>query len=1264
MEDYPTIYKLTAKEIEERLERLTKDRIPEWVPSKDGNDAGQMLHKIFARLMEIAIQRYNRVPDKNRTAFLDIMGISPIPPFPAGVPLVFKPVKGSGAVLVPRGTKAETKPDSKKTSLVYETQEDLTVVPVSNQRIFVVDPVWDRYTEQGLDNGTIYDGLNPFFGQSEMEHTLYIGSDKMFDFTNASIYLDFQVDDKVLPQWFKPGSNGKIGFHTFVTRLVMGSNWCYRETEGETDIRDWRISGGHTVQFACEKGIPETEIRVTYQDGEQAQYIKNRWLCTKVQLPLSILKNKNSITFKKIQIIIEGKQVKPEFCFNNGDRVNVSKEFKPFGDVPSIGDTFYIGSKEVFSKPLDTLKLHLDLKKYAYDPQKGISPQLEFEYFGKNGWEKLEIEEDKTNHFTQGDTVSFKNILGKSFVETFVHGEKSCWLRVSLKSGDYGLPFELVKDAKSNTLTVKENTGKVYPPIVRSITLSYTAKGEPDRIFSQYGPFCKEMQTTGIAPFLPSVEYTGDAVPSLYLGFDTSQLEQPLSLYFSVAPQMYRKGEREWNEGQSFMQDTSLKLAWQYFDGYKWKDMNIIDGTNNLTESGPVVFLIPADIKRINKFDAVSRYYVRVRLLSQMDAIKAQRIQGIYFNAVPALNMESILEECLGSSSGTEGQQFSVSRTPVLLGQSIMVREFEVPLDEEVRALREGDDTPLQETLVNPATGEKEIWVRWQEVPNFLCSGPGSRHYTLDREKGMVAFGDGKKGLIPPKAINGIKISYATGGGLIGNVSPLEISKIRSSLPGIEAVENPVGADGGSDFEKISAVKLRGPQTLKNRNDAVSKTDMEWIVKEALGGRIARIQCLSNLNAQLETENGWVTLILVPQCEGMKPFPSSELIKHVKDYLGKRCFTLLQKMSPFRINVIGPGYIKVGVELEVIPEDIKEAQAVKQRVVQAVSSFFHPLTGGPDGVGWSFGRNVYGTEICRMIENVPGVDHINYDRLTIKPNLYQYHLGFSYPTVLRNSLTKGTRVQSLDEKKSLCLAETVWAGNPVETLPVKGFQEGDRIFFGVNLTIDKVIKETDGEGKERIRIEITDEFKKIDFLSFPGGSMIIGENTEFAMNLISAVKEDQGNALLVSYDDFIYDELKKRMDDEAFSEQKYALLHPFPMTVKSVIGVENYVDIEVQPLKFRTNFYHDDYLQGAVIVSTLDNRIRMPLAQKIGIDEEITSIRVLNFSPEDFIKIEGTSDIYELGEVRPIQDIAYLDDNYLVYSGDHYVRVSDKDTVL
>jgi len=60
----------------------------------------------------------------------------------------------------------------------------------------------------------------------------------------------------------------------------------------------------------------------------------------------------------------------------------------------------------------------------------------------------------------------------------------------------------------------------------------------------------------------------------------------------------------------------------------------------------------------------------------------------------------------------------------------------------------------------------------------------------------------------------------------------------------------------------------------------------------------------------------------------------------------------------------------------VAPCDIQEAGIVEQRVRATLKAFLHPLSGGPDGTGWPFGRDVYLSDLAAMLEALEGVDYV------------------------------------------------------------------------------------------------------------------------------------------------------------------------------------------------------------------------------------------------------------------------------------------------
>jgi hypothetical protein len=80
--------------------------------------------------------------------------------------------------------------------------------------------------------------------------------------------------------------------------------------------------------------------------------------------------------------------------------------------------------------------------------------------------------------------------------------------------------------------------------------------------------------------------------------------------------------------------------------------------------------------------------------------------------------------------------------------------------------------------------------------------------------------------------------------------------------------------------------------------------------------------------------------------------------------------------SGSRLAVIGPTYLPIGVGAVVVPRDLGEAGAVETTVLAALARFLHPLTGGPEGRGWPFGRAIYLSNVAALLEGLTGVDHV------------------------------------------------------------------------------------------------------------------------------------------------------------------------------------------------------------------------------------------------------------------------------------------------
>jgi predicted phage baseplate assembly protein len=352
------------------------------------------------------------------------------------------------------------------------------------------------------------------------------------------------------------------------------------------------------------------------------------------------------------------------------------------------------------------------------------------------------------------------------------------------------------------------------------------------------------------------------------------------------------------------------------------------------------------------------------------------RLGAIYLNTVWASHGVTLKDQTLGSSNGHRNQSFTFAKAPVLKGEAVEVRESALPSATE-RVLIYAAEGPDSIRIVKDDAGNAiEVWVRWHAVDHFNLSGPGDRHYVIDRVKGIVWFGDGVRGLVPPSGKDNIRAPfYRSGGGKSGNRAAGVITELKTTIPFVDAVVNHQPSSGGSDQEDVKDVMIRGPRHIKSRDRAITREDFEWLAHQATG-EIAKARCLPTTRVVAGTlrreSPGWVTVIIVPAGEVAEPLPTEGLIRTVKNYLARYASSTIAQ----QIDVIGPTFVPISVHAAVVPANIEEAKAVEKRVSENIAAFLHPVTGGPERQGWEFGNDVYFSQVAALIQGTEGVDRV------------------------------------------------------------------------------------------------------------------------------------------------------------------------------------------------------------------------------------------------------------------------------------------------
>jgi predicted phage baseplate assembly protein len=298
---------------------------------------------------------------------------------------------------------------------------------------------------------------------------------------------------------------------------------------------------------------------------------------------------------------------------------------------------------------------------------------------------------------------------------------------------------------------------------------------------------------------------------------------------------------------------------------------------------------------------------------------------------------------------------------------------------------------PVEYSSLQIFTLESDGWHDWRLQASFDASKRTDPHAVFDATTGVIAFGNGEKGRVPPDGCLIFVVARTTraeagnlGDEMIDTLAdspenrallydpaavPDGWTKLNSEL---QSVANPLPAWGGVAAETVSEAAGRADQLVESSGRAVTLADYEQLAAATPGTRIARVTAIANLHPDFPCYKapGVVTVIVLPYLPQGAPMPTAGLLRAVAAYLRPR------RVIGTRVEVIGPTYRTVAVQATVQSQTGSSRTALQQAIVAALDSFLDPLIGGAEGSGWPFGRDVYRSEIMKVIDSVPGVDYI------------------------------------------------------------------------------------------------------------------------------------------------------------------------------------------------------------------------------------------------------------------------------------------------
>lgn len=459
----------------------------------------------------------------------------------------------------------------------------------------------------------------------------------------------------------------------------------------------------------------------------------------------------------------------------------------------------------------------------------------------------------------------------------------------------------------------------------------------------------------------------------------------------------------------------------------------VLDETRSFTLDGPVTVRLPVAMAP-GKIGSVSTplYYLRCLVeAGRFDA--APVLTDVAYNGVPAaqhvpISSSFVIDSTCAVIYGPSGAPRPNDRSMLRLqfdalsrittldfrdggtgDQEFTILDYKAPtghhdgsLTLDAALLGHGNGFPAQQVTlpgapVDPVTVrlstlENTSWHAWDLRDDFLASTRRDFHAVLDPTTGVLTFGDGEQGRVPPAGDCTIVATFDRTSGPAGNLLPGPINRLADSphnwallydptaVPDgwtqlkskFGRITNQTAVAGGASAETLSQAAGRADRLVDSSGRAVTLEDYERLAAETPGTRIARVTARANLHPDFPCFKalGMVTVIILPFLPAGRPVPTQGLIQAVASHLRPR------RVIGTRVEVVGPTYLDVAVTAALQSKQGTDKARLQARALTALMTFLDPLVGGPDGKGWPFGRDVYRAEIMRILCEVAGVDHV------------------------------------------------------------------------------------------------------------------------------------------------------------------------------------------------------------------------------------------------------------------------------------------------
>ncbi len=922
-----------AREIIQRIRETAASYTPEWNFNPEDPDIGSALALVYTDMLEGTLQGMERLGYKNQLAFFGSLGAEQKPAVPARGYAVFSVMEGASA-----GTEVEANTlmaadlDTEEGgSAQYETLEDVHVVPAKPTCLYMTDGEKDviyRISENISQEEALL--LFREKGENLQKHELILSHDEILEICQEA-YLELGL-------YVRESQSAEKDFLEALTDS-SAARFTYWTEEGWREFDSVSLLGERILLH--KKSFSAAAARMEL-DGRQTFALRCEAFDTKRLGGLSV---------ENISLQGHGERLTPQIVYGAGTQCSL-KEYFPFGERLNLFEEVYFGSQEILGKrgakitlsfsmdfvqiPLETSgtpgevewKWIMKRSDFRPDPEYDVAiEQVIWEYYNGSGWNRLfdggEHEDAFSPHggvIGRQKTISFE--CPRDIRPVLVESCETCYIRARILK-------------ISNLYKLK---GKYIVPVLGNTTFSYAypeSGRRPQGIVmennlersSLWGAQLEALGE-GLHPFV-GVE---ERQKALYLGFDRAPVGAPVRMLLEL---------------EDMIPGREGSISWEYLGAKGFKEMNLADGTRNLTRTGLVTFVGASDFRLERRFGQ-ELYWIRLRDESGLYAEGSTEarypvLRRLWMNAVEIRHMDR-----------EETEFFTLDY-------------FE---DTGLFNLMRGNISEIWVDVLEGAQAEAR-WVPWQETKDLENEPGDARVYQVDRIRGTIQFGNGTHGRVPPLGrFEGIRVHYKCAGGRRANASAGKVNRLNQTVGYVTGVRNPEGLSGGLDVEEIGETLRRSGARLRHGERAITVRDYEELAREA-SRAIQKVRCFGGRNARGEREAGAVTLIVLPQEYRSDKSLFYTVQEEIRGYLEPRMDPVILEREQFA--VIQPRFVEIEVRAELGVKSFQDIFQVRREAQERLRLFLDPVQGHFDGRGWNIGELPGVMQIQNALKEIPEV---------------------------------------------------------------------------------------------------------------------------------------------------------------------------------------------------------------------------------------------------------------------------------------------------